>query len=297
MQRLKMPKLNVPDEEPTTRSAATGITRPSKVSTLQKLSKPEINAGSIVGDLIDRFRRQAGWNLADEQTEEAKKDRQELILVFLEVLGATGARPEHYERLYRRAMRTRASRRANGERLPYHITAEEMAAEWFPLEKELRETETEKTEELCGFRANHENGERVVTYFPYGEPMVLPCHECRPAAHAARKAYLIEVRNKSFANRRLAAAPLTPAEAVAEAFRPPKEAFLDPAAAKEIRDEYNELVRLLVEDETARNRLFVIFDEGANVFRHPERVDVVYSEKVMRDKIERYRQVLEERGK
>ena len=180
--------------------------------TQQKSSKPKLNAGQIVGDFIDRFRRQAGWNLADEQTPEAKNDRKQLILVFLEVLGVSGAPVEYYDKLYQLAMATRAKAKSDGKSVPFHITAEEVAAEWFALERKLRDKESDKPAELCGFRANHEEGEPIVTYFPYGEPMVLPCHECRPEAHRIRKAEKIEARNKSFANRRLKAAPEQPKE-------------------------------------------------------------------------------------
>jgi hypothetical protein len=176
--------------------------------TRQKPSKPKLNAGEVIGDIIDRFRRSIGWNLAQEQTEEEKKDRMQLIAVFLEILGAAAVPVEEYERCYRRATVTRARLKADGKSVPYHITAEELVTEWILLQRS-RATQPEsqdKPAELCSFRNNHIDGEPIVEYAFSGiTDMILPCHECRPEAHRVRKNEKIEQHNATFASRRLEA--------------------------------------------------------------------------------------------
>ena len=51
-----------------------------------------------------------------------------------------------------------------------------------------------------------------------------------------------------------------------------------------------------VEREDARRNLELVFDEGANVFILPHRVDLTYSAAVMRCKIETYRGILKARN-
>ena len=166
----------------------------------------------MIGEIIDRFRRGAGWNLQTETTTEAKRDRQQLILVFLEQLGAARVPVEEYERCYRRATVTRARLKAEGKSVPFHITPEELVAEWFILEKEIAAKTADDNEKpdleasVCPDRENHVEGEAVQEYLIWGSfAVMLPCHKCRPKAHSQRQLEAVERRNKSFANRRLEA--------------------------------------------------------------------------------------------
>lgn len=192
--------------EQTSKSAATAITQTSK--TLIRLQPSKLNPGEVIGDIIDRFRQGIGWNLKDEQTPEARAERKRLIAIFLEQLGAGGVPVEQYERCYRRATATRARRRADGKENPFHITPEELVSEWFLLKKEREnQTSDEKPDlETCTDANNHIEGEAVQEYLIWGSYSVyLPCHVCRPKTHQKRQLEAVEVRNNSFANRRLEA--------------------------------------------------------------------------------------------
>jgi hypothetical protein len=188
----------------TTKSASQEITRNGKALTRTKPSNADLNAAEIIGDIIDRFRRAAGWNLQAEETLEAKRDRQQLIAVFLEQLGAARVPVDQYERLYRRATVTRARRRAEGKENPFHLTPEEIVTEWFGLQKELADAPKETDAQACPNVNQHIDGEPVCEFVYWmTTEVILPCPVCRPRAFAQRQKEFTEKRNQSFANRRL----------------------------------------------------------------------------------------------
>lgn len=206
----------------------------AKTSIQLQSSEKKLNASQIVGDLIDRFRRGAGWNLADEETLEQKRDRQQLILVFLEDLGAAKVPVKEYERLYRRAKVTRARRKSEGKDISYHITPEELVAEWFLLEKETAESlakDKEYSSETCPEKGQHIGDDAIVEYCFGGTiDVILPCRVCRPHAFDQRREEFTEEHNRSFAARRLNAADEKDIEAVNNANQIPQYKNLkDPA--------------------------------------------------------------------
>lgn len=176
--------------------------------TQSKSSPKKLNASKILGTIYDRFRRQAGWNLQSDETEEAKGDRMQFIGASLEVLGAARVPVAHYDRLYRRAMVARARKRANGESVNYLLSAEDLAVEWFVFEKEMAAIPNESEDlAVCPGESKHFGNEAVVSYCFAGEiDVVLPCAECRPKAFEQRKKEHLNEHNQSFASRRLGAA-------------------------------------------------------------------------------------------
>jgi hypothetical protein len=97
-----------------------------------------------------------------------------------------------YEKLYRLALRTRGDRAEDGLDNPFWITPTELISEWRKLKAREKEILGEKPRAICTFP--HENEEdRLVWYFRSYDKggVLLPCHSCRPKAHAARKAELI----------------------------------------------------------------------------------------------------------
>jgi hypothetical protein len=178
--------------------------------TLPKSSPKNLNAAEEIGKLIDRFRLGAGWNLKDENTPEAIQDRDNLIAVFLEDLGAARVPTDQYERLYRRAKVTRARQKAEGKSVPFHLTSEELVAEWFVLQKEIAAAGTANKSDLpvekCPNLSEHIDGEPIVELLLWGkDEVILPCHTCRPEAFRIRRNEFEQKRNASFASRRLEA--------------------------------------------------------------------------------------------
>lgn len=182
-------------------------TRNSMTSTQTKHSKPKLNAGEIIGNIIDRFRRSIGWNLK----EETQDDRGELVLSFLEILGAANVPVSEYEPCYRQARLMRAEIVKKGKEPPFHLTPEEMAAAWVVRAKKLAESE-EKPDldhNSCKNKHEHIGGEAVAFYQPVGrDGVILPCHECRPKAHEIqRKADKQKYEKEILANRKKLNAP------------------------------------------------------------------------------------------
>lgn len=199
---------NLRESQAIMKSAAREITRSSTALTQSKPLPKKLNAAEELGKIFDRFRRQTDWRLEGEETVEAKKDRGQFIAAALEVLGAARVPVESYERLYRRAMVSRARRRAEGKSVNFKLSGEDLATEWFVLQKEIAEAPpapvAEMPEDECPNRHQHIGSEAIVEYLFAGKKeVVLPCHACRPKAFTLRNAEFVENHNNSFANRRL----------------------------------------------------------------------------------------------
>jgi hypothetical protein len=72
--------------------------------------------------------------------------------------------------------------------------------------------------------------------------------------------------------------------------------YLTPEECAPICDEYNDLVNELVDDVESIKRLRIIFDEGANRFRHPRTAARLYTLADMQRQIADYKKVLESRN-
>lgn len=122
--------------------------------------------------------------------EETDDDRGELVLSFLEILGAAGVPVPEYEPCYRQARIMRADLVKKGKEPPFHLTPEEMVAAWEVRAKKLAES-NEKPDidpEKCENKHNHINGETIALYQPIGrDEVILPCHGCRSKAHEQRR--------------------------------------------------------------------------------------------------------------
>ena len=276
--------------------------------TRSKPSQPKINAGETLGILYDRFRRQAGWNLEADETLEARNDREQFIAAGLEVLGAARIPPASYERLYRRAMVSRARRRANNESVNYKLSAEDLAVEWFVLEKETADAATgnekrDLSSANCPNINNHVGNQAIVEYCFGGlVEVVLPCHACRPKSYEQKRAESVEEHNRSFASRRLETKSddeIKNQEAInaqakiidfQKAAPTEEKLSLEEIAALEV--EHNNLVKKFVEDADTRRRLSLYYDDHAECFRNPDFVNVTVSLEEMKRKIESYKKHL-----
>lgn len=150
-------------------------------------------------------------------TPEEKVDHQHYVMTFLEVLGAAGVPVDQYEICFRRARVARARKEAEGKSVSFKITPEEIAAQWFVIQKEQAEKTADdpqnKPAENCSFLNEHIGGESIVQYFPawsLPDGVVLPCHECRPKAHEQKKAAQIEKHNQYVRSRILEAGAPVP---------------------------------------------------------------------------------------
>ena len=56
--------------------------------------------------------------------------------------------------------------------------------------------------------------------------------------------------------------------------------------------EYDDLAGELVPDTEARRTLYIVWDAGAEVFKHPHSAAVLYSPADVRKKIENYKKIL-----
>lgn len=135
----------------------------------------------------------------------------------------------------------------------------------------------------CTQRKHHinEQGETVALNHHTEKDEAIPCPHCRAADHTKWKAD--QIARYGIIKR----PPLTPHEAVEKITRV-SEVYLSLTEAQPIADEYNALVKNLVDAETARN-LFIKFDEGINRFKHPHRADILFTADDIKEKIDRYK--------
>lgn len=145
----------------------------------------------------------------------------------------------------------------------------------------------------CTQAKNHRSDKgEILAQNPYlddkAPDQLMPCPHCRPddltAWRRHQKALYGEIKRPLF----------TPKMAVDDILAPSEE-VLTLEAANALRDRYNDLVEALVGPDARKAKLFVVFDEGGNVFRYPHRVDVMFSAAVLRKKIEGYEKALEAR--
>lgn len=131
----------------------------------------------------------------------------------------------------------------------------------------------------------------IVAYNYYSEKdELLPCPHCRTQAFEEWK----KMQNALYGEVKRNPIEVSPSEAVEKILKV-EEVYLTQEEAINIQESYNELVFALVDDETARNNLYVTFDEGANRFRHAHTAAILFTADDMRKKIESYKKILEEK--
>jgi hypothetical protein len=172
----------------------------------------------------------------------------------------------------------------------YRVKREEIAAE----KKRLEDLEAEQNPILrCTQKKRHlryETGDpgNVIAYNYYSEKdEIMPCPHCRADDLENWKKTQLALYGEVKRN----PIEVSPSQAVEKILKT-EEVYLSAMEAKEITDEYNALVEKIV-DENSRPFVFMIFDEGVNRFRHPNRADILFTADNMRKKIESYQKVLE----
>ena len=244
--------------------------------------QPSINAGQELGKILDRMYLALGVTAKDDV------DHKQRLAAYLEILGTARIPVFLWEKLYRRAMVTRAYKRANGDFCSFYLTPEDLISEYPNLQKELGEKKSDDAPVAdCPQTHDADALDRLVFYILGGiEEVVLPCHACRPAANEERRKEKAYIKRENVLKLAPAINENRPHEP-----RPRSEYSLEEIAAMEI--EHNRLVRQIVEDQSAHVHLLLVWDEGGQVFKLPHRADMTFSLDVVSKKIADYRQIAE----
>ncbi len=123
------------------RSSPTALT---EISEKPQPSKAQMRA---MGDVLDRWRLNNGWNPLDDKTQLAA------IASYIHELDREGVPYEHYSELYSRAIRSRIAALNAGRQVP-QFGVELMLAEWtgpYGLQSELHNRRVEQGRTLTGF--------------------------------------------------------------------------------------------------------------------------------------------------
>jgi hypothetical protein len=115
---------------------------------------------------------------------------------------------------------------------------------------------------------------------------LMPCPHCRTKDLEAWKKTQLALYGEVKRN----PIEVSPSEAVEKVLKV-EEVYLSAEEGQGISNEYNGLVAQIVDMESAQH-LFVIFDEGANRFRHPQTAAKLYTAKDMQRRIDDYKKIL-----
>lgn len=172
----------------------------------------------------------------------------------------------------------------------------EVEAEETARRAEIEKERAEKNPVLrCPQKMSHVSSEGKIYINLHGDADVLaPCPFCRTEDFENWKKTEIAL----YGQPKTVTLPEISKSVYEPAFQnsPYQEEIISDEEARALTTEHNHLLGALY-DEQAVADLLVIFDEGGNCFRHPKRFIPQYTAKDMRERIERYKQILAEREK
>lgn len=245
----------------------------------------QINAGEEIGKILERFRLSQGWKAEEDEDHELR------MTAFLEILGAARIPVNLYDRLYRRVMVTRAKKKASGESVSYYIAPEEMVAEYFTLQNELKkQSESEQSAPQCSNDRNHiddKGNTKIISLFDLDRDEIAPCFFCRYDDYKKWRKNQASLYDE---HQPKTIIPQVNDKPRSSLFVSPVEEIIDAKEAEKLVLEYNELLYKIASDEETRKQYFVIFDEGGNCFKYANRPAHTFSLKAFIKTIEQYRE-------
>ncbi len=140
----------------------------------------------------------------------------------------------------------------------------------------------------------NDEGETVIDLFESGTDDIAPCYFCRATDYENWKKTQIALYGqvKDFIRPSEQSKKGDAMTNVFEMFRKQPEEILSLEEIAELQSEHNALVCQIVDDPKTQKDLIIIFDEGANCFKHPESAYQTYRAKDIRRKIESYKKIV-----
>ena len=151
---------------------------------LPTLTIPTDNVGLKIGQILDRFYFEQGWNIK-RITQDEKDEHSNRIRFWIQVLASEKIPLSEFDEIYVRCVSNRARAKAEGKNVAIKLNPEDFLAAWFQIKSER--------EQNCQARfrdyqpncfLGHSNPKtarmKVVNPYNFDEDIILPCAYCRP---------------------------------------------------------------------------------------------------------------------
>jgi hypothetical protein len=175
------------------------------------------------------------------------------------------------------------------------ITGEETAERQKQIERERFKNPTL----ACLNEKYHINGKGEVLsdLFNAGNDEVSPCPVCREEDYKNWRKTQIALYGEHLPTIVKPAQERNALEIAGNLFLDKLKVKISPEEIADLEFEYNSLVTDLVPDESARKNLLIVWDEGAEIFKHPNSALLTFTPEVIKKKIADYKKRIEEREK
>lgn len=157
------------------------------------------NVGAKVGQMLDRFYFEQGWNIK-RNTQDEIDEHKNRVHFWILVLASERIPLAEFDEIYLRCISNRARAKAGGQNVANKLNPEDFLAAWFQIqsdrEAKAREAQKERVSDYtpnCPYRHGEPKTAMMYQVNPYNfnEDILLPCGFCRPLDYEqARKDFI-----------------------------------------------------------------------------------------------------------